>query len=253
MEKIRAPWRLYSKQANRNEHMITHVDFNTNRLSPLEHAMREAARAYADAAWEVGRSLGALAVRDDPAAAYLGRSPLITLEQVSHFDPTSFDPELRVDVDERINHEVFVALAADLASLRARSLPIESLAQDFQRPCRESADKGTPVEKAIALWLWAQPQIPPSAFETLHGLQIWRAGNFLDDNWRSITMLAVHLVGTKRDEDGWSIMNEQQLASLMVQRPPKLNKSRYEDQKRRRFRGISAGAKALKDIAFGGG
>lgn len=252
MREIQGASALLHHRYNRNTKMITYVDFTSGRQSPLDHATREAARAYADAAWEVGRGFGALAVQHEPAAAYLGRSPTITLEQVAHIDPASLDKDLRRDIAERIDHEVAVALTADLASLRARSLSTDAMVQNFRRTPERTGGSETPIETALALYMWAQPDIPEMAFESVHFVRMSRANHFLDENWKAIPMLGAQAAKAKPDKDGWSVLSGQQLAMIMVRRPPKLTNSGKQDRHRRRTQGFLAGSKAITDRALGG-
>lgn len=123
--------------------MISYIDFGANRRTPLDHAVREAARAYADQVFHPGRATAPLAVRHEPADAVYARRPTILLDQVEAFSPASLEPAVRKEIAARIEFELGVALGrtclpSSVVTLEGRA----SRCNRKRRTCHRSDRRG---------------------------------------------------------------------------------------------------------------
>ena len=166
--------------------MISYIDFGANRRTPLDHAVREAARAYADQVFHPGRATAPLAVRHEPADAVYARQPTILLDQVEAFSPASLEPAVRKEIVARIEFELGVALSAELAFHRRLSLSKDALVEAIESGGRATA----PVEEAIRVYHWLAWRATPFEKGTILAMRIARAERFLDPNWAAIMALA---------------------------------------------------------------
>ncbi|MBA2935147.1 hypothetical protein HZF05_13740 [Sphingomonas sp. CGMCC 1.13654] len=227
--------------------MISYIDFAAVRRTPLDHAVREAARAYADQVIHPGRAAQPLAVRHDPADAVYPRRPTILLEQVEAFHPASLDPPVRDEIAARIEYELGVALSADLAFHRRLSLSIYTLAEAIASGGQSTAH----VEEAIRIYHWLAWRASAVERGTVLAMRIARAERFLDANWASIMALASTAAKIAPGSDGWATMQADAVEHILIRRPARLSDTQRKDRERRLSRNaFSVGQRIVESIGI---
>lgn len=212
--------------------MISYVDFAANRRTPLDHTVREAARAYADQVFHPGRATAPLAVRHEPVDAVYARQPTILLDQVEAFSPASLEPAVRKEIAARIEFELGVALSAELAFHRRLSLSRDALVEAVESGGRASA----PIEEAIRVYHWLAWQTTAAEKSTILAMRIARAERFLDANWAAIMALAMTVADARPGQDGWATTPATTVERILARRPVKLSDTQRKDRDNRRTR-----------------
>ena len=206
--------------------MISYIDFAASRRTPLDHAVREAARTYADQVIHPGRAAAPLAVRHDRADTVYARQPTILLDQVEVFSPASLGSTTRSEIADRVEFELGVALSAELAFHRRLSFSSDALAGTIASGGRHAA----PIEQAMAVYRWLAWQATPVEQSAILAMRINRAHRFLDANRAAIIALADAAAKIVPGADRWATMPAHVAEQIIARRPAKLSDTQRKQQ-----------------------